>query len=79
MAVTELPDESFYKGVDVPGRKLGWGRVRWWLCCDKYIENKADREQDNYSLALRVHFRAQLKGTFSFFFLIKNIFFHIGV
>ena len=26
--MTELPDESFYKDVDIPGRKLGGGRVR---------------------------------------------------
>ena len=28
MTLTELPDESFYKDVDIPGRKLGGGRVR---------------------------------------------------
>ena len=29
MTLTELPDESFYKDVDIPGRKLGGGRVRY--------------------------------------------------
>lgn len=28
MTLTELPDESFYKNVDIPGRELGGGRVR---------------------------------------------------
>ena len=48
-----------------------------WLCCDKYRENKADREQDNYSLALRVHYRDQPRGTFSVFIKTFSLYWSI--